>query len=124
MTFQRGYSTLFGLAIAIGVILEVSSLRGGAALDVGTIFLFVWGMAPYLVLLAVPRLTKGRGEVIAAVIATVVPDFVLRLGVASSKSSTAVLDLLVIPFWILVLFIPIAVYGVRVISWLRRRSHG
>jgi hypothetical protein len=124
MTSNRGYWTLLVLAIAVGMVLQLSSLRGLGVFDVGTIFLFVWGMAPYLALLAVPRLTRGRAEVIAVVLATVIPDLVLRLDVESSTSSTAPIALIFIPFWILVLFMPVALYGVRVVVWLKGRIHG
>jgi hypothetical protein len=116
---QRSYSVLLGLTIAVGVILQLSTVRHADKFGLFVVFVFVWGLSPYLALLAAPRLTRGPAEVVAASIATVVPDFVMRVGVETSTSSTAPIAFIFIPFYLLVFFVPLGVCGVRFVFWVR-----
>jgi hypothetical protein len=124
MSEQPSIKLLIGGALAIGVALEILCLRTAGSFDAGVAFLFLWGMAPYLVLLAVPHLVRSRAETIGAILATVVGDIWGRIGYLHPTSSTAALILFVLPFWLCLFFIPLGVYSVRFILWLQGRMHG
>jgi chromate transport protein ChrA len=117
---------LIVMAFSLGCVLEfLCHFRIGVRVDIGSGFLIVWGLSPYLVLFGAPRLCKSRAEVVAVIIATVVSDAVLRLGFLLDKSSMAVLDLAGIPFCVLILFMPIGSLGTRLWIWVRsRKTHG
>jgi hypothetical protein len=124
MKGQPGIKVWLGCAFAIGLALEFLCLRTSSSFDVGDVFLFCWGMAPYLALLALPHLASGRAETIGAVVATVVGDVWGRLGYLFPTSSTAALILVFLPFWLCLVFIPLGVYGVRAAFWIQGRMHG
>jgi hypothetical protein len=121
---EPGTNVLLGFAITIGVMLEILCLRTASSFDIGVAFLFLWGMTPYLVLLAVPRLVRSPTETIGAIVATVAGDSWGRIAVLFPTSSTAAMSLLWLPFWLLLVFIPLGVYAVRFVAWLHGRMHG
>ncbi len=118
---HRWLKILLGCALGIGAILEIHCLRSSASFDLEVVFLFLWGMTPYLALLVVARLGKTPTEAIGAVVATLLGDIWGRMGFLYPTSSTAALTLIFLPFWLLVFFIPIGVYGTRLAIWLQGR---
>ena len=108
------------VAFGAGCFLEfLCWLRVGALLNVAVIFFVIWGLAPYLVLLATPRLSKSYAEAVAMIVTTVLGDALLRMGFLLSKSSTAPIALMYIPFCVLILCMS-ASLATRVVIWLRR----
>jgi hypothetical protein len=123
MRAESGMKILLGVAVGIGIVLNLLCIRTAGSFSAFEVFLFLWGMAPYLVLVAVPRFARSWPEVTGAIVAVVVPDLVGRIGFLLPTSSTAALLLLWLPFWLL-LFIPLGLYTVRFVLWLQWRMHG
>lgn len=118
-------SRLRGLVVVaffIGCFLEfLCWLRIGAILNVAVIFVVVWGLVPYLVLLAAPRLSKSYAEAIAMIVTTVLGDALCRVGFLLSESSTAPITLIFTPSFVLILCIS-ASLATRVVIWVRRST--
>ena len=116
-------SPLRGLIVAafcIGCFLELLCwIRVGAVLNVAVVFFVIWGLSPYLVLFATPRLSKSHAEAVAVIVITVLGDALLRVGFLLSKSSTAPIALMFIPFYVLILCISVSL-ATRFFIWLRR----
>jgi hypothetical protein len=124
MRAQPRTKVFLGLAVAFGTVLNVLCVRTASSFDAFEVFVFFWGMAPYFVLLAVPHFARSHAEVVGATVALIVPDLIGRLGFLFPSSSTAALVLLWLPFWLLLVFIPLGFFGVRLALWLWGRIHG
>jgi hypothetical protein len=124
MRSKSSTTVLLGAAVGIGIVLDVLCIRTASSFSAFAVFLFFWGMAPYLVLLVVPRFARNQSETIGAIVAVVVLDLVGRMSFLFPTSSTAALVLLWLPFWLLLVAIPVGLYTVRFVLWLQGRMHG
>ena len=125
MKTDRTSRLLVWFALGAGVLLQsvrIASVKAGRSwADPFDLFIFAWNLAPFAVLLALPRLTRSRAERIGGGVALVVPE--LGSGIYELRNYVDPLGLMFAPFWFL-FFPALGVYGVRLGGWVRRRAHG
>jgi hypothetical protein len=124
MKTDRTARLLVWFAVAAGVLLQavrIGSVKAGRSWsDPFDLLVLAWNIAPFSVLLALPRLVRSRAETIGGVVALLIPE--LGSGIYELRHYVDPLGLLFAPFWFL-LFPALGVYAVRLGGWVTRRAH-
>jgi hypothetical protein len=115
--YARYCFIVLGLGIALRLVLVIESAGSGDfGLNQNDIVLLLWGLVPYVLLVALARRIGSRAVLVVAAAFFLLTDAIACWGATSPGSSTDVVALAFQPLYAIVLGIPLALlagYAVR-----------